>query len=193
MAFLASTNRARNAEALSPREHLFNDAARLTEMYHNTDEARERNRIFKKCSTPLIITNQTGEVFFVSPPKDRSPTILPIMRHENPGHSRLPRLVNFKRSPNACSLVSGSHPFSRTSIWDSVFGNGKIKIAETTNHIKEVMDSPFDLMALFPEIFEDAQDLPPYTPPFSPGPPSPHSPQDLGIEDQLPPMPIGGN
>ncbi|CAG7820805.1 unnamed protein product, partial [Allacma fusca] len=49
------------------------------------------------------------------------------------------------------------------------------------------MDSPFDLMALSPEIFEDAQDLPPYTPPFSPGPPSSPSVQDLGIEDQLPP------
>ncbi|CAG7786459.1 unnamed protein product, partial [Allacma fusca] len=51
-----------------------------------------------------------------------------------------------------------------------------------------VMDSPFDLMALSPEIFEDAQDLPPYTPPFSPGPTSPHSPEDLGIDDQLPPL-----
>ncbi|CAG7723449.1 unnamed protein product [Allacma fusca] len=50
------------------------------------------------------------------------------------------------------------------------------------------MDSPFDLMDLSPEIFKDAQDLPPYTPPFSPGPPSPPSPQDLGIEDQLPPL-----
>ncbi|CAG7823258.1 unnamed protein product, partial [Allacma fusca] len=51
-----------------------------------------------------------------------------------------------------------------------------------------VMDSPFDLMALSPEIFEDAQDLPPYTPPFSSGPSSPPSPQDLGIDDQLPPL-----
>ncbi|CAG7726343.1 unnamed protein product, partial [Allacma fusca] len=51
-----------------------------------------------------------------------------------------------------------------------------------------VMDSPFDLMALSPEIFEDAQDLPPYTPPFSPGPTSPPSPQDLSIDDQLPPL-----
>ncbi|CAG7699899.1 unnamed protein product, partial [Allacma fusca] len=47
MAFMASTNRTRPVNEIAPREHLFNDAARLTEMYHSTEEARESNKTFK--------------------------------------------------------------------------------------------------------------------------------------------------